>query len=384
MDLINIANYTTNDSKNKIVSYDTNVYKLPKGIMLDNILETMLDRFGTKYNISHNTNTNHTLKSIKNMFSDFDSRFNNNSHINSSFKNEIMSMDKLLCINLASTYGNINIYILFDSTKTNISLIVSILHAINMFCHMFPYVNYDGLDIYICLDECKRKLITSHSKSIKSDIREMQQKSMGMCVSGITNRYDRVIMLTKKEEIIKLLFHEMAHFAELDEKLVNTSYANVWSADKTILNLSEAYTEFVSVILACAYYSIHLGIVNKLDIYKLYQSMIEAEYNYSIMLSKSILNFYNVSDPIHFFNGSGPKLYCPICIWEYVIGRTVLFTNIDKLTPIIKSNLKIESNHVQQIINIFDNSQLLAPLIKNLPNKIVDTNISFMLVELVF
>ena len=61
--------------------------------------------------------------------------------------------------------------------------------------------------------------------------------------------------------------------------------------------------------------------------------MIFVEKQYSIYLSSSILKLYgyNENNFTYFFKGIGEKKYCPILIWEYIILRTQLLLNLDKI-----------------------------------------------------
>lgn len=374
--LRSIINYATTKSGKKIITCGSSKHTISTPYIL---LQNMINNFNPSYKIEK---TSGTLESIKHVIHDFDNTFNDNQNIQSAIKQQIDLIQDFISVKLIGSYGTIRVHILANNTDSNISLIVKILHAINVFCAMFPSTSYDQLIIYICLDTCQRKLITEVSNDTINTIRQMQIKSMAMCVSGVTKRYDKQIILTRREEIIKLLFHELAHYAKLDSALFQSNYTNKWGLDESF-NLSESYAELIGVILTCAYNSIYLAMKYNFNVRHLYKIIIDAEFNYSMALSKKILKFYNVTDVVKFINGEY-NLYCPIAIWEYVIGRTIMFYHLDKILDIVGSDLKIKSNNTDEIIKLFDDDIIVAELINNCDCTIPDLDVSYMLIDLIF
>jgi hypothetical protein len=90
--------------------------------------------------------------------------------------------------------------------------------------------------------------------------------SGAMNVSGVTQRSSKQIILTKSEEIIKLLYHEMVHYIGL-EQFLQTSTKYDFALTNKNLNLAEAYAELMAIILYCAYLTIHFLGIQKINMY---------------------------------------------------------------------------------------------------------------------
>ncbi len=59
----------------------------------------------------------------------------------------------------------------------------------------------------------------------------------------------------------------MIHYSRLDCGLYNMNNKVNWSIVDNNINLSEAFTEFLSIILASGYYTIHLSSLLNIDPY---------------------------------------------------------------------------------------------------------------------
>lgn len=271
--------------------------------MLNKLLNDMYLCFISPINLKKNKEK----KDLHSIFLDF-----NNFNLNDDFEKEVLLMNKSFSCSLHS----IKLYFLFLDFPLN--LIAGIIHAINTFCCLFPF-NYKGLSIYICLDENKRII----SKNIFN-------------ISGITDKYNKTIILTKKEEIIKLLFHELIHYIGLDSSLLIFSE----------LKYFEAYTELLSVIFFVAYKSIHYK--------RNFNKELNKELKYSLLLTSNILKYYGYGDNYRDFFKQKKYEECKIPIWEYVLLRTQLFLNIDKInnwktdTKIIKY-MEIDNNLINKL-----------------------------------
>ena len=299
------------------------------------------------------------ISTAKDIFIYFERSVNENG--SSKIMDDIDKMD--ICRSVKLFINNMEIIVTFlcDSSDTSaLNIMSSVLVAIHTFCYMFPH-NYNGLIIYVCLDNNKRDLPSGLLNS-KETLTYLKTNSMAFNVSGATYRYRKLIVLTKKEEIIKLLFHELVHYAELDNLLMNVDIEKKWSIDKSI-NLSEAYTEYIAVLLCTAYSAIFSSTINNSsndNIVAIYEKMINIELKYSYLLSASVLKFYDLSHRTlrGFFENKIPIISSPICIWEYVLIRTILLNDINHLTNI--TEFRLRDNTKQAIIdichsNIYDN-----------------------------
>ena len=124
-----------------------------------------------------------------------------------------------------------------------------------------------------------------------------------------------------------------------------------------------------------------------MDMSKIYKKILYLELNYSLYLTANILKFYgyNFKTFKDFFSGRGEKKFCPVLIWEYVIIRTQLFLNIDKVLDLVgPSTFIIDQNNKNNIIklmeiddNLINKLSILMEMtkpIKNISYTMIDLN----------
>ncbi|BCS82956.1 hypothetical protein QLL95_gp1167 [Cotonvirus japonicus] len=369
--------YLTESSKNKF-----NDYKFQKyiNIELTPNLISLFDKMFIAANkdiklISHFCDT----KIIKNVFIDFDENINEIS--NSIFQKSVLNIPNTSCFKLTINSSIITLIFLFETY--DYSYVSAIIHAINTFCHTFNY-DYNNLTIYVCLDDNERNLVEPY---YNNNIYDRQKKlSQAFNVSGVTQRGKKTIILTKKQEIIKLLYHEMVHYIGLDHELLSIDIKFNWNTVRQKMNLSEVYAEFMAVVLNSIFQSIHIYCSNTINNnrYDIFKNILCLETTYSLWLTARIMKFfgYNFEKVDDFFNGIGKIKYdCPILIWEYIILRSQLLLNIGHIDV---NDWKINTNNINdtvQLILIDDNFiHLVKSFIKNIKDS--DKNISYNLIDI--
>jgi len=311
--------YLTKSSQNKYTNLPITTEKIdPK---LKKILDTMFISFQKKLIMEHAPQIK--IKKMQKIFIKFHNMF---SKINDSkFITDVNNFDRTMTFTLTTLRGKITLNFIYSDNKSKI--IAAITHALHTFCHFFDKINYDGLIIYICLDDNKRDLmIPNKYKTYDKKIMYLQKNSSALNVSGMTDKNKKIIFLTKTEEIVKLMFHEMVHYIGLDEKLLYVHFTNNWAISPSELNISETYTEFMAVLLNAAYQTIQLWIIDVAKpIEQIYKTMLDAETAYSFQLTANILKFYGYDQNTYkkFFNGVGHKNLEPIPLWEYIFLRTI-------------------------------------------------------------
>lgn len=293
----------------------------------------------------------------------------------SDFIKDLSKLEYVHVINIKVNELIINFYFLYDEKDT--AYITAILYASNTFFRMYKSEN-KNLDIYVCLDDHPR-IIDCKLKN-NSCLNKTRKKSLGLIVSGTTYPGLNEIFLSKKEEIIKLLFHELIHYVKLDEDCKNIK--SKWDTIKKQLNLAEAFTEYLSVILHSSYISLllygrllnqsniaHSGIhrfKDRTTLKEIYLNIITREINYSIYLCCSILKIYgyNHNNYIDFFKTQDRLNDQPIYLWEYIFLRTLILLN------------KTKHNKVNDFIN---NDEILINAMNNKYYwNVIDTSVSFL------
>lgn len=346
----NITDFLTDTSRNKLNLFkdnnlNTNIYGLR------DFFDIVYQSFKKKLVIKNLQPLN--IAKIRQLFKDFDKNFN---HVeDSNLTQELYDMECIYSIEMDIRGDKILLNIICHDKSDNI--IPAIVHAIHTFCYSFPY-NYDGLEIYTCLDNNKRQfheILDSGGHTFQY----LQKNSMAFTVSAVTKRMNKIIMTTKTEDVIKLLFHELVHYIGLDHELLTIQAGNYgFNIDRENLNLSEGYTEFMSILINSAYHAIHLSYILQKSAYDIFQYLLCVEIEYSVYLTANILRFYgyNQNNFINFFeksNISGDiKMFSPIPIWEYIILRTQLLLNMSKLIKSIKNDWRINEKNRNAIVNL--------------------------------
>ncbi len=317
-------------------------------------------------------------KSMVKIFSAF------NRHSNTKFSDDLKKMDTTYTFKLD---GAIKLNFILNRTDESKKLVSAVIHAVHTFCHLFPY-DYHDLVINICLDDNKRDLIIPETlKNDTEKFKYLEKHSLAFNVSGMTNRMNKLIDVTRSEEMIKLLYHEMVHYIGLDTVLLD-NYIDSNMNIQNKLNLSEAYTEFMAIILKSAYQSIYLAGLNKWNLTDTFTKILYLEIQYSFYLCSNILAFYGYDKDTYsqFFQGISDKKYSPIPIWEYVFLRAALLLNIDKVIDIVALNhWHVTSSTSQAVIELMatDNE-----FIDKLSFFIIHTkpiqNISYSMIDLVY
>jgi hypothetical protein len=102
------------------------------------------------------------------------------------------------------------------------------------------------------------------------------------------------IILYRKEEVLKVLIHELVHSNLIDQKLIfshNNNYFNKLICVNYDIVINEAFTEFFALILNIFY----INIVNNLKINNL-NTMFKNEIKYSFYISSKIFKYYNINN----------------------------------------------------------------------------------------
>lgn len=357
-------NILNTESNNKLKLINKDIF------VKEDIIEIPLfKKLITDFTIASQKDLN--MKSIKSNINNIQTKcieFNNriNKIKNSKLESDILEMNYAHSLILTVNNQKIKIHFLsYDNIPHYKSIII---HAINTFCYTFPF-DYNGLEIVVCLDENLRTLKKDNGRG---SIKDLQKESKSFCASGVTNSINKYIVLTKKEEIIKLLFHELCHYAHLDYVLLDHPLTNNWSINKE-LNTSEAYTEFMSIILNSIYQTLHL----KTNFNKTLIDILNYEITYSLYLTTNILRFfkYNKSNYQTFFNNTGHNCDSPIATWEYIFLRTGLLVNLQKVLNSL-DNFTLNNNKIIPLMN-FDTDLLN----KYFDIKSID-NVSYTIIEI--
>lgn len=298
------------------------------------------------------------LPSVQQFFIQFD--IDTNGITNSCFQKSVQLMSETLVVQCQT----VTFIFLGNHLRQQSNIIYAVIHATFVFCQMFA-INRQQCFIYVCLNKQTR-----HLTSLLATADDLKKASAAFTVSGLTNRNDRYIVLTKVDELIKLLFHELIHYSGLDQLLLQTSLCYSWAIDKP-LNVSEAFTELMSIVLHSAYVSLHSASLNRKRYLTIFNQLLTNEYHYSFRLSANVLQFYGyrANNLNYFFNNTGYRASCSIAIWEYVILRTILFGRLNSLMNSLTDKLIISADSLMILTDCNLDRRFMDYLKKCMENK---------------
>jgi len=169
------------------------------------------------------------------------------------------------------------------------------------------------------------------------------------------------IILYRKEEVLKVLIHELIHSNLIDSKIIfskkTNEFSNLFCVNYKIL-LNEAFTESFTTIINIFY----IHIINKMK-KKYLNIMFQNEIIYSNYICNKIINFYNInniSDIIKKNNECINNFPQKTNVFSYYILKNILLTNhilFSKILNIYTLNYKIiDEKCIIEIINLIINN----------------------------
>lgn len=223
-----------------------------------------------------------------------------------------------------TTNADIQIHYVYQGPMTSMDLesrpaanmIAAVEKAVAWFANIVPY-DYQGLLILVALNP--------HTRIIRPSIDQSRKQSEAFCASGVTFHDKKMIMVTKKDGLIRLLLHELIHYTRLDAVLLEYPVKLPWSTGKSNYNLCEAYAEALSVILHVVFYDLEYGV----PMNQTFQ--LELEHNLGLMAD--IMTYAGIRpDQVATWMQGGMKPFqSPIAIWEYVFLRWEILGVIDRV-----------------------------------------------------
>jgi hypothetical protein len=227
---------------------------------------------------------------------------------------------------------------------------------------LLNYYNYNKpTEISIITNNINRKLNTQRSNNISKDLEYMKKKSIANISSGVTTSNGKLV-ISRIEELPKLLVHELIHLIGLDGNLfdlnnihirnsidnISNYYITNFCVKKNIRSVAiESYTESLSNILNCMFFSFEIKNGN----FNVFIETLELERQYSIYQTAKLLYFFNFNSFDEFFNqcqhniNSNKRVFFTDTLYlDYTIIRSIIFFRFSEfinLIDITKTNFYI-------------------------------------------
>jgi hypothetical protein len=262
-------------------------------------------------------------------------------HVSKCEIGSIINTHTLLCFNYYKEFisdGNINIIklqyknIIFYYVNKNNNFekdkqIINRLFKETITLHIYSGIgcDHDVVVVWIPIDRCR-----NYKYSDITAINKSTSNFEAFTASGLTyNKKPRITVITRYEEIDKLLFHELIHNYYLDGSKYHREIKNViltYEKSKNDDNynyeysLYESYTEL---------YSSYLNIIFKIlttsdDKNKIYAYiLIELIYSYNVISNLILLNQYKSYDDFK----KSKSFKGDICFYEYYYLKALMYNN---------------------------------------------------------
>ena len=181
-------------------------------------------------------------------------------------------------------FENNSIIFFTKNKKYNKNVIVHMFKIIKLLKIIFNRINYDQSIIYFETDE---------KKEFPKNERILGPDNVNSGLTYLDMHKNGRIILYRKQEILKVLIHELIHSNLIDSKIIFSknlkSFSNNFCVTYNIL-LNEAFTESFATIINLFY--IHINCKFKM---KILDNMFNNELFYSNYICSKIIKFYNIS-----------------------------------------------------------------------------------------
>lgn len=208
------------------------------------------------------------------------------------------------------------------------------------------YGKKEHCHIYIDSNERKRNILNGEDLT---DHKGLDKRGEGLTTAGLTDPSRMMIILTKKEEMAKLLLHELLHFYDIQPNIDNVFVKKLekkWNISNTF-HLYEAHCELFGIILNCMFlaceydYKKNLN-MSEIQLSKLFTYYISHERKYSLYLTARLLKAYGYekNNFKNFFLRKEGKIMTNGSIPAYNIVRGIFFYNLDEYLELLEDNFK--------------------------------------------
>lgn len=266
-------------------------------------------------------------KTIKTIL--FNSFLSENKHINQIITDS-KSMQSLKYLNLE--------FIWIDNIEGNTLNYQMALKMMKIMISMYKlqYINQDNIIRQIIWIPINKERNFYYDTITKNNLKKTEDNFEAFVASGVTFcNNPRITIITRYEEIEKLLIHELIHNYNMDGSDYHNELYPIITQYKSIKNKSnydyeysiyESYTELLSTYFYLIFENLLFEIqIEHIKEKLLSQIIIEIIYSYNLICNLSLINGYtNYND---FFNSWA--FYSNICKYEYYLIKGLMYHNYD-------------------------------------------------------
>lgn len=214
--------------------------------------------------------------------------------------------------------------------------------------------NREPNKIYIWLSDYKKQ----YPNPNKGEIIGINNVNSGSC--DIYPDKNGNIYIWRREELEKVLIHELLHSLRMDYEILNSKYLdnkikNYFNL-RTNININEAYTESLATIINCMI----IAIKKKKD-YQYFLGLLDKEIDYSKGQVNRLLEFNGFNNLGELEKTEGNKIFKQnSSVFSYYIMKAALINNFDEYSKFLqqqgglKFNGKNREKYYKLLINSFN------------------------------
>lgn len=284
-------------------------------------------------------------------------------------------------------YSNIYFYWISEYGEKKLNdrnyLICLDMFKISLSLNLYKFGNDDTIQRYIIWIPINKKRDFSYNKISKLNLTKSQEDFTAFVASGVTFGSDpKITIITRYEEIEKLLIHELIHNFNLDGSGFHNQLNTVLFRYDKIKNkgnyhydysIYESYTELLSTYFYLLFKNIKLEYDEDTLKEKLIgQILLELIYSYNI-----IANLINLNNYLNYDDFKKKKIFIgDICKYEYYYIKALMYNNF-----ILKFGVNLEDYEYiyNDLIKMIEKNQNMDdPLMEEIYNNyIIHTNYKY-------
>ncbi len=257
---------------------------------------------------------------------------------------------------------------------------------ISLSLNQYKFQNNDSIPRYIIWIPINKKRDFDYNKITKTNLKKTEENFEAFVASGVTFGLEpRITIVTRYEEVEKLLIHELVHNYNMDGSGFHNQFKHILNEYEVIKNntnskdknyhydysIYESYTELLSTYFYLLFSSIQSN--TKLDVDILMgKIIIELIYSYNIIANLIDLNNYSNYNQFKskvFFLGN-------ICKYEYYYIKALMYNNFILKFGNEPNDFKcIYKDIIEMIKKIQNSDDILMETIYN--NRIIHNNFKY-------
>lgn len=314
-----------------------------------------INSFDIKYNVM-TKNDDNTYNQIMNIVSD--NFLSNNPQIK-----KILNKTKYIH---SLNYSNIYFYWLSESEKKDLSskdyVLAMDMFKIELCLNLYKFDEKDKIKRYVIWIPINKKRNFFSNNISRTNLNRAQENFEAFVASGVTfGSIPRITIITRYEEVEKLLIHELIHNYGIDGSGFHNQMNGVLAEYVKVKNngnyhyeysIYESYTEMLSTYFYLLFMNIKSGLDdNELKNKLMAQILLEIIYSYNLICNLINLNGYLTYDEFRSKMTFGGE----ICKYEYYYIKGLMYNNWE---------LKF-GNKLEDFVDIYTS---IISMIKNIKN----------------